>query len=82
MAKVYKAVIYMTDANGQIEDLEQLNDELTGAIERIGLTLDIGEYKESDEFEWNDDLLINKRDAEIEDFEAYLRDQINVKSWF
>jgi catechol-2,3-dioxygenase len=74
MAKIYRANIYLTDYNGQIQDLDHLKDELLYLEDKLGFGIEIKDLKESEEFEWDDELLINKVDADIEDFEAYFKD--------
>lgn len=74
MAKVFKAVIYITDYNDQLQNKEHFTDELLRVLDRLDTGVHIAEANESGYFEWDDDLLINKRDAETEDFEVYLED--------
>lgn len=73
MAKVYKATIYITDYNDDIADLDYLKQKLEDTGLGAWMSVKVAEAKESEEFEWDDELLINKRDAEADDFEAYLK---------
>ena len=73
MVKVYKAVIYITDYNNEIADLEMLNYRIGDGL-TDGVGVHIGEVKESRNFEWNDDLIINKIYSQSNDFEKYFKD--------
>lgn len=75
MAKIYKAQIYLTDYNDEIQDLEDLKEDLKDLGDYLWIGVDIGEIKESKEFEWDDDLKINSTDATIADFEEYFKDE-------
>lgn len=75
MANVFKVVMYLTDSHGDYY-LEHLKDELENAVTRcLDMRVDIDKIDESAEFEWDDDLQINKTNATIEDFESYFEEE-------
>lgn len=72
MAKIYKVSLYITDYNEEYKDGEHLKSELTDCIyDELWAGVDQFEVEESEKFEWDDDLAINKINAKKEDFEAY-----------
>lgn len=73
MAKVYKATIYISDYNSEIDGLEDL-EELIDSRLGVWMRVHVAETKESEEFEFEDDLEINKTNATTEDFEEYVKD--------
>lgn len=79
MAKVFKATIYITEAMMDNYESCDLRDSLEEMSDRYGLSLHIADIKESDEFEWADDLDINFTDATNEDFEKYINYGDRVK---
>lgn len=79
MAKVYKATVYYVDANDQIENKEAFKGELSHLFERgyMGRAdLIVGEA-ESNEFEWHDDIDLNKVMATKETYEKYFQNKEN-----
>ncbi|MDS7057172.1 hypothetical protein NXG04_07720 [Klebsiella pneumoniae] len=73
MAKVFKATVYFADYNEEIQDEEDLKNFIEDRLGRwVGIH--ISETKESEDFEWEDDLKINKTNRTAEDFEEYLKD--------
>ncbi|UGO50940.1 hypothetical protein PQE70_gp087 [Bacillus phage vB_BanS_Nate] len=73
MAKVFKATFYVSDYSGEIHDIEQLKDMIEERMGRwVGIHVDA--VKESAEFEWEDELKINKIKATTEDFEEYFKE--------
>ena len=78
MAKLYKVEMYIIDFNDEIMDV----DDLKGMLEEFGfhnwIGIKIANIKESKEFEWSDDLKINKVDATVEDFEKYFKPTNNL----
>lgn len=73
MAKVYKVSLYITDHDNEYRDKEHLQANLKECLYDLWIGIDHLEIKESKEFEWNDDLVINKTNASKEDFEIYLQ---------
>lgn len=76
MAKVYKVEMYIVDANGDYDYLD--NEEMVEEIEhqvdvRMDVMTRVESVKSSEEFEWDDDLAINKEAATAEDHEAYFK---------
>lgn len=74
MAKVYKAIIYLTDHNEEIQGVNGLKEDLINLGYELWVGVDIAEVKESQSFDWDDDLKINSTDATNEDFEVYFKD--------
>ena len=73
MARIYKAEIYLTDTSDEIQDLNQLKNALKGLGDRLWVGVDIASVTESKEFEWEDDLKINKINSTIDDLEEYFK---------
>lgn len=73
MAKVFKMTLYVVDNNDDYEDGEAFEAEIEDSLERAGLMHHIAEVKESEAFEWKDELPINHRDATKEDHEVYFK---------
>ncbi|AMO25831.1 hypothetical protein Blue_008 [Bacillus phage Deep Blue] len=76
MAKVYKVEMYIVDANGDYDFLD--NEEMVEEIEhQVDVRMDVMSHvtsvQSSKEFEWDDDLAVNKTNATIEDYEAQLK---------
>jgi hypothetical protein len=72
MAKIYKVEFYFTDMNDEFENGEHFKGELKKLCYGLDGMTDLINIKESEEFEWDDELLINKSDATKEDYEVYL----------
>ena len=73
MAKVYKATLYVTDYNEEYQDGEHLKLGLQEHLDDLWVGVDHLEIQESNEFEWDDELAINKVDASKEDYEVYFK---------
>lgn len=76
MAKIYKVTLYLTDANEYYdfdEDNEYLKSDIEASLERAQVFPTIAKVEESDLFEWNDSLEINKTNATNEDYEKYIK---------
>lgn len=69
MAKVHKVEFYLTDVNDMYETGEELMTEIENKLYDgfIGCPT----WKTSEEFEWDDELAINKINCTKEDFEKY-----------
>jgi hypothetical protein len=74
MAKIYKATIYLTDANDNIE-FEDVISSLDYLGSKLGVGVEVVNLKESEEFEWEDSLKINRLDSTVDDFEEYFKQQ-------
>lgn len=72
MAKVYKVEMYVVDANEEFGDVDHIKPYLED-WHRWVMT-DVTGIQESDEFEWEDDLKINKVNASVEDYEEYFKE--------
>lgn len=76
MAKVYKMEVYILDYSDEVQSKEQLTGDMKELLQNeLWVQADLTNVKESDEFEWHDDLQINKTDSTIEDLEVYLKDK-------
>lgn len=69
MTKVYKVVLYVVDHEGH-----DVKNELEYAADLQDLHIKVADVKSSQEFEWNDDLEINKTAATNEDFDVYIKE--------
>ncbi|MBM7598199.1 hypothetical protein JOC34_000556 [Virgibacillus halotolerans] len=71
MPKIHKVTLYLTD----FEEMDKRNIEvvLERMADREDMSLHIAKQNESEVFEWDDNLFINKRDANADDFEAYMK---------
>ncbi|UDM72641.1 hypothetical protein [Vagococcus fluvialis] len=77
MSKVYKATIYYTDTMDQIDGKEGFKSELEMAMERsyLGRAGLITDVEESREFEWDDDIDLNRIDTEREVYDKYFKEE-------
>lgn len=76
MAKVYKVEMYIVDANGDYDylDNEDMVEEIEHQVDvRMDVMTRVTSVESSEEFEWDDDLAVNKTNATIEDYEAQLK---------
>ncbi len=71
MAKVYKVALYIIDYDEMYQDRKHLQSGLKEQLGNLWVGVDHLEIEESEEFEWDDDLVINKTNAKKEEFEAY-----------
>lgn len=74
MAKIYKLEAYIIDANDEYEDEEQLESHLDYLLDRGDISLQEININSSEEFEWEDDLRINKTAATKDDYEKYFKE--------
>ncbi len=75
MARVYKATVYYVDANEQLDDKQDFIRELETSLERgylYGIDT-IVDADESSDFEWHDDIDLNKTGATKETYEKYFK---------
>ncbi|WPF70279.1 hypothetical protein BCVP_CDS0251 [Bacillus phage BC-VP] len=76
MAKVYKVEMYIVDANGDYDylDNEDMVEEIEHQVDvRMDVMSRVVSVESSAEFEWDDDLAVNKTNATTEDYEAQLK---------
>jgi hypothetical protein len=67
MAKVHKVTMFVTDIEGD-SDIEDL---VVCGLRMYDLYPEFINVDSSEEFEWDDDLAINKMDSTKEDYEKY-----------
>lgn len=72
MAKIYKVEMYIVDYNSEFEDTDHIHPYIEDWYG--GVSTKVANTQESDEFEWEDDLKINKVDASVEDYEEYFKE--------
>ncbi|WQZ49544.1 hypothetical protein Z3_228 [Bacillus phage Z3] len=76
MAKVHKVTMYIVDANGDYDwhnNGDMVNEVEHHIDERMDVMSRVISVESSEEFEWDDDLAVNKTNATIEDYEAQLK---------
>ncbi|MCY8408978.1 hypothetical protein [Bacillus haynesii] len=73
MTKVYKVEFYVSEMNDELRSSEDVEEVLKWAFRSRGRT-HIASIQESKEFEWDDDLPINKVDATTEDHEKFFKE--------
>lgn len=74
IARLYKVEMYLTDGNGDYEDIKQFRNHLEYVLERgIDAAFKIAKLEASKEFEWEDDLRVNLVKATVEDYEEYFK---------
>lgn len=71
MTKIYKVSFYATDINDEYYNNEHFLSHLKEQLWNLDAPIDFLKIEESKEFEWDDDLKINKINATVEDFEKY-----------
>jgi hypothetical protein len=67
--------MFVSDANGDMHNAEYLKEQLEQVADRLWVSFEHVEVEESEEFEWDDDLKINKTNATVEDFEEYFEEE-------
>lgn len=78
MAKLYKLEVYVTDMNDTFIDGEDVVDSIEMYLgDRFGASVHKIKVEETKEFEWDDDLRINYRDATTEDFDKQFEKERN-----
>lgn len=70
MANIHKLELYIVDANGNYSNV----DEIINMIENNTDCYCNLENLYTKEFDWDNDLDINKSDAKIESYEKYFKD--------
>lgn len=74
MAKLIKIEGYLCDANGMIPDGEYLKSYLSDMIYNIDLFAPVPfKIKESNDFEWYDEIDLNYHECTEEDCEKYFK---------
>lgn len=74
MAKVYKVTAFYVNRDGNHETPEDLINTIERDADNADLSLHIVEVKESEEFEWDDDIDINYTDATTDVYEKYIKE--------
>ncbi|MGZ9868215.1 hypothetical protein ACU3L3_07310 [Priestia endophytica] len=75
MVKIFKVGMYIMDVNEDIDDINGVKRLLGQISERFDVDFKTATIKESEEFEWDDDLKINRIDATIADYEDYFKEE-------
>lgn len=75
MAKVHKVVLYISDYNDRYQDEDDVKLAIEHFSDSEGVGIHIAEQKESEYFEFDDDLAVNKIKATTEDFEKYIENK-------
>ena len=70
MSRIYKATIYCADVNDEFNGVEQFLSEIE---RKMDISMQSYDVKQSEDFEWEDDLDINQRDCTREDYDVYLK---------
>lgn len=70
MSKLHKLEMYIVDANGMFNSIDDIINYL---FRTHDLSFVLSKSKTS-EFEWDDDLKINKMDCTIQDYEEYFKE--------
>ena len=73
MAKVYKAEFYITDMSNEFYSVDDLKEKIEESPTFRWSLVHVSDVKESEEFEWDDDLKINNIAATTEDHEKYFK---------
>lgn len=75
MAKVYKVEMYVIDSNNEFDDEKELADSIKEANTLSWVSVKVSDVIKSNEFEWNDDLPINKVNPYVEELEKYFKNK-------
>lgn len=73
MAKVFKAELYVVDINGDYESFEEIQNDLERGLYGDPIVFTFG-VKESEEFEWDDDIDLNYNNCSQENCDRYLEE--------
>ncbi|MCI3197764.1 hypothetical protein GXP75_19250 [Bacillus sp. HU-1818] len=73
MAKVYKAEFYIADINDEFQGINDIKEKIEESPTFRSAYVHVADVKESAEFEWDDDLKINRIAATTEDYEEYFK---------
>ncbi|MCY9236243.1 hypothetical protein CHCC20491_0177 [Bacillus paralicheniformis] len=73
MAKVYKAEFYITDISDEFYSVDDLKEKIEESPTFRWSLVHVSDVKESEEFEWGNDLKINNIAAATEDYEEYFK---------
>lgn len=71
MSKLHKLEMYIVDANGMFNSIDDILNYLYFKTHDLSFTLS---KSKTSEFEWNDNLKINKVDCTIQDYEEYFKE--------
>lgn len=73
MTKIYKAEFYITDFNDEYQGIDDVKGKVEESPTFRWALVHVSDIKESEEFEWDDDLKINNIAATTEDYEEYFK---------
>jgi len=73
MAKVFKAELYVVDINGDYESFDEIQYDLERLLSDDSIVFTFG-VKESEEFEWDDDIDLNYNNCSQENCDRYLKE--------
>ena len=69
MAKIYKATIYVVDIDESYDFMSEIIDDMNLSD---GYSVKLSNYSEK-EFEWSDDVVVNRIDATVEQYEEFFK---------
>ena len=75
MARVYKVEMYVIDSNDEIQNENHLVEMIDQSNTLKWVSTKVSDVQKSMEFEWDDDLAINKTHPYVDDLEEYLKDE-------
>jgi hypothetical protein len=73
MAKVFKAELYVVDINGDYVSFDEIQYDLERFLSNDSIVFTFG-VKESEEFEWDDDIDLNYNNCSQENCDRYLEE--------
>lgn len=65
--------MYVIDANDEMQDENHLVEMIDQSNTLSWVSTKVSDVQKSEEFEWDDDLSINKMYPEVDDLEEYLQ---------
>lgn len=75
MSKIYKLEMYVIDHNDLYDCYDSISDVLENTTDLSRKVINESKV----EFEWNDDLPINKIDCPLEEYDKYFRDSLGLE---
>jgi cupin superfamily acireductone dioxygenase involved in methionine salvage len=73
MARVYKVEMYVIDYNDEIQDEQHLVEQIDHSNTLKWVSTKVSDVEKSKEFEWDDNLAINKMYPEVDELEKYFK---------
>ena len=70
MAKIYKVEMYIVDVNDEFNGIQDYIEYVNGGLYNLSLFITKSESKK---FEWDDELIVNKRCAMTDDYNEFFR---------